>query len=282
MLRTVANNTNIVSASSGPTTTLITAEASGSNLPPGDEFDLRMAQTTSGVCWHGSIISAFPRAVDSSGNLARLAGTVPFDLPLGDYEVCFRSVDSSYVTQPDFFTVTKPKVYPAGKVYDSGDSAIEDGGKTQWSGAYTRYGVDDADPDFRYSADQSKALGHGTFGHVLTSGGTEHRYGFNTTVVEWAPNGSSPAEGSCKQESVSLSLYGITLSQSYQLCPEVVVPDKQKSSFATEWTGKSTKKSQTVGTVAQSFAKTAEDQGEEFTYVVSRSRCPRAAYPLLC
>lgn len=100
------NNTTITSPipNKGPVGTAIEAKSGGGQLTPGQEFNLVMANTTTGECHHGPDISGV-KAANAKGNIGKTNGTIP-QRSKGTYEVCFKSTDEMINTEPDFFTVT--------------------------------------------------------------------------------------------------------------------------------------------------------------------------------
>lgn len=125
-----------------------------------------------------------------------------------------------------------------GAVFDTGCGTINND-EFKWRGCFERHRVKDEDPNNWYIVDSSVGSGHheGTFGS-LTMGRVAHRYmgsTHKTLVVKNKP--STTLELNCEQRTLSLEAYGVGYSESFDVCPDKIVPDVSDEWANTTWWG---------------------------------------------
>lgn len=158
-----------------------------------------------------------------------------------------------------------------GYLYESGCAEItKNSDKSRWGGCYRRYTVDDRDVYAYYSGDESTASGKGTYWYDMTYGDTQHRYGNNGgsgEVIKWAPT-STMDSGRCKTVTTKLT-YGMTeLSETYNHCPDKIVPEHRTNSFKASWHGVSN--GGVVAVAAECFVRIPNRYKSGFEYWIRR------------
>ena len=156
-----------------------------------------------------------------------------------------------------------------GYVWDSGCASINTK-KAPWHGCYQRWTVDDRDPNYWYSGDQSQATGHGTFWTALTYGKTEHRYNHEGLVVKWKP-GSQQDSGKCRTVTMTLSMEATTLSDTHQVCPARIRPAVNSQLFKAVWEGWNY--GGAVESTAEVFSRAPNGRGNGHQYWIGRGSC---------
>lgn len=153
---------------------------------------------------------------------------------------------------------------PTSEIWDSGCADIP-GSDATWHGCYTRWTVGDSDGSYWYSGDQSQSTGHGSWWYQLNKGDTEHYYAHGPgTVVRWAPGSRQSDSDKCHAETMSLSFYGATLTDTHQVCKDYIDPHIENAVFRAEWHGITW--SAPVEATAQDFVRVPNGQSDRFEY----------------
>jgi hypothetical protein len=158
----------------------------------------------------------------------------------------------------------------AGSLWDSGIASINDS-HTNMKGAYRRYTTCDSDPKNHYTYENSQMSGQGHnpcwYGCATNKMGTEHVYGHGS-IIKWQPQSDEvPSGSSCQTQTVGMSAYGFSLSDSIQVCPNKIHPNVPYRDFTVEWQG-CTNSGATKAADAFSSDKVINGVSADFTYYV--------------
>jgi len=157
----------------------------------------------------------------------------------------------------------------AGQISDSGSLSINDAHITE-RGAFRRYTTCDADPNNHYTYEESQMSGQGKdpcfLGCSVYNMGTEHYY-LHGTIIKWAPGGNMSTGSSCSTQTVGLSAYGVSVSDSVPVCPDRIRPSVPTKDFKVQWEG-CTNNGSTKAADALSSDKVANGVSAGFTYVL--------------
>lgn len=147
-----------------------------------------------------------------------------------------------------------------------------------WSGCYRRLTVSDSDPNNWYTGDASQASGHG--GNCCVRG-LEHgdtRFNYEAgTVVAWQPGGDMPT-GECVTRTIGINYSGLSMSDSFRLCPEriVVLGNGGSRSFGSAWLGHTHwDRTGTVGTAHEVITRVRNGASSGFSYTGAALWCDR-------
>lgn len=151
-----------------------------------------------------------------------------------------------------------------GSIFASGCATV-DNSYVYWHGCFTRTSGD-SDSTYNYIGDQSQATGYAKNIHRLTRGRAKHEYnGANALIVRWQPIIDIP-EGSCQQVTFGVSGYGLSLSDTFTLCPDKLHPSISDSVFESSWEGHS---HGTKGVAAETLVRVKRGTSSGFTFHVS-------------
>jgi hypothetical protein len=157
----------------------------------------------------------------------------------------------------------------AGQISDSGTLSINDAHITE-RGAFRRYTTCDADPNNHYTYEESQLSGQGKdpclLGCSVYNMGTEHYY-LHGSIIKWAPGGNMTTGSSCSTQTVGLSAYGVSVSDSVPVCPDRIRPSVPTKDFKVQWEG-CTSNGSTKAADALSSDKVANGVSAGFTYVL--------------
>ncbi len=130
-----------------------------------------------------------------------------------------------------------PSLRGRASIIDSGCAEVNNS-VVYWRGCYTRYATTDSDPNNHYGATESEASGYAkNSGDFLAIGRTDHHWdGSNAQIVKWSPNGDRSV-GKCTIRTISLSAYGVSMSDSYPICPDADDMSQSAHLMTDEFTG---------------------------------------------
>jgi len=133
-------------------------------------------------------------------------------------------------------------------------------------GAFRRYKTCDSDPNYHYTYEESQLSGQGKHNIKIVNMGTEHYY-LHGSIIKWAPGGNMTTGSSCSSQTVGLTAFGVSVSETIPVCPDRIRPSVPTKDFKVQWEG-CTNDGSTKAAANNSSDKVPNGVSAGFTYVL--------------
>lgn len=155
------------------------------------------------------------------------------------------------------------------------DGCIWIDGKAYWQGCYSRFRVEDSDPNNWHLADEGRGTGHGK-GYAIKTGrvGFRHRSGGGEegrphTITKFSPNRTLYGDQHCLSQTIGLSAFGLSMSETTPVCiDKITIKYDIQGYFRSQWNNGGGSRGEDVATTTQSFAKIPNADADYWTMFI--------------